>query len=87
MVFYPQSIDPGRCKFCGAAIFWAETFPNRRKVPLDKPVTSQNLQHDPQGFAIATLTSTVHFATCENFDPDTRQAITKAAPKEQARLF
>lgn len=87
MNIYPQTVDPGRCKYCSGSIFWAETAPNRRKVPLDKPVLTKNLQYDAGGFALAELTSTTHFSTCENYDPATRQGKVKAPPKEQARLF
>lgn len=74
----------GRCKFCLKPISWAETFPNRRKVPLDVPIHSHELEFDADGHEIATLTSTTHFATCIEYGKATAP---KPKQKEQLKLF
>ncbi len=87
MFIYPTSTEPARCKLCLVPIFWALTFPNRKKVPLDRPIITQTLAVDADGQQFAKLVSTTHFETCAEYDPATQKAKTKAPPKEQARLF
>ena len=84
MKFYPNSIEPAQCRLCQRPIYWARTYPNRKRVPLDRPATSKNLEHDAEGDPVAELTSTTHFATCPQYQ--TRQA-EKPPPLTQARLF
>lgn len=87
MNIYPNSIDFARCKLCLEPIAWALTYPNRRKVPLDRPVTTQNLDTDKDGHQYAELVSTTHFATCTEYDQETGKPKEKPKAIEQARLF
>lgn len=81
MKIYPHSIEPARCKLCLEPIAWALTFPNRKKVPLDRPIKTTYLVFDADGHEIAVVTSGTHFDTCTKYER------VKAKPIEQARLF
>ncbi len=84
MTIYTNSTEHARCKFCQESIAWALTFPNRAKVPLDRPIKTKNLQTDSESYQIAELVSTTHFATCPNYDPATGKQKEKPKAIEQA---
>lgn len=89
MKIYPNSVELARCKLCLQPIAWALTYPNRRKVPLDRPITTTNLATDADGHQYAELTSKTHFETCPKYDPETRQVRQEPQPTpiNQPSLF
>lgn len=87
MTIYPNSIEYARCRLCLERIAWALTFPNRKRVPLDLPIQTNNAQHDAEGHEIAELMSKTHFVTCVEYDSVTRQAKVKPKPITQRSLF
>lgn len=88
MTIYPNSIEHARCRLCLERIAWALTYPNRKRVPLDVPIsTHDSHQLDPEGHEIAELTSQTHFATCAEYDEVTRKAKVKPKPISQGSLF
>ena len=87
MNIYPNSFEPARCRGCGLEIVWALTYPNRRKVPLDRPIQWHSAGLDADGHEIAELASATHFDTCPKAEKYRKIEAGPVKPILQGKLF